>query len=99
MKRALLIPLMGATAVAVTSCGNLSSSLNSQNFDPNNNPLDSPGSRNRDAEIDTGPKYPPGSWVEVTDSNAGLYRREPRGNALSWPSQRICSLAAATLTE
>mgnify|MGYP002529394656 CR=1 FL=1 len=34
MKRALQIPLMGAMAVMVSSCGDLATSLNSQNFDP-----------------------------------------------------------------
>ncbi|MFP6867215.1 MAG: SH3 domain-containing protein, partial [Roseibacillus sp.] len=30
---------------------------------------------------DTEPKYTPGSYLEVTDTNAVLYRRYPRGNA------------------
>ncbi|MFP6876941.1 MAG: SH3 domain-containing protein [Roseibacillus sp.] len=78
MKRALQIPLMGAMAVMVSSCGGLATSPNSQNFDPSIDPLDSPGRR---TTKDTEPKYTPGSYLEVTDTNAVLYRRYPRGNA------------------
>jgi hypothetical protein len=80
MKYALQIPLMGAMAVLISSCGNLASSLNRQNFDPSTNPLDSPGS-GRSAAVDTGPIYPLGTYVEVTNSNAVIYHRYPKGNA------------------
>lgn len=80
MKYALQIPLMGAMAVMVSSCGNLASSLNNQNFDPGSNPLDSPGSR-KSTEVAAGPSYALGSYVEVTNSNAVLYHRFPKGNA------------------
>ena len=80
MKYALQIPLMGAMAVMISSCGNFASSLNSQNFDPSTNPLDSPGTR-RSAAVETGPIYAPGTYVEVTNSNAVLYHRYPKGNA------------------
>ncbi len=80
MKCALQIPLMGAMAVLISSCGNFASSLNSQNFDPSINPLDSPGS-GRLAAMGTGPIYPLGTYVEVTNSNAVLYLRYPKGNA------------------
>ncbi len=77
MKRALQIPLMGAMAVMVSSCGGLATSQGSQNFDPSIDPLDSPGRRTTKV---TEPKYTPGSYLEVTDTNAVLYRRYPRGN-------------------
>ncbi|MDP7657348.1 MAG: SH3 domain-containing protein, partial [Roseibacillus sp.] len=30
--------------------------------------------------VNGGPRYAPGSYVEVTDANAGLYRRFPKGD-------------------
>jgi hypothetical protein len=80
MKGALIYALMGLTVVSLSSCGNFATSLNSQNFDPDLNPLDSPGSRNRNDLIDSDPQFAPGSWVEVTDPNAAIYRRVPRDN-------------------
>ena len=75
-----LIPLLGGMLATLPSCGNLAASMNSQSFDPSTNPLDSPGShRRQSAPVDAGPKYTPGSWVEVTDVNASFYRRFPRG--------------------
>jgi hypothetical protein len=80
MKGALIYALMGLTVVSLSSCGNFATSLNSQNFDPDLNPLDSPGSRNRNDLIDSDPQFAPGSWVEVTDPTAAIYRRVPRDN-------------------
>ncbi len=79
MKRTFLLPL-GATAALLASCG-FPSPPNSQNFDPGLNPLDSPGRSKPIDTVDAGPRFTPGSYVEVTDANAGLYRRIPRGNA------------------
>lgn len=88
MKRALNVALAGAAAAMVSSCGNLATSLNSQNFDPTTNPLDSPGSDTTSpSTVEVGPKYEPGSFVVVTDGNAGLYRRTPRG--AEQPDQRL----------
>lgn len=87
MKRALLIPLLGVTGVILSSCGRFSSSFNSaQNFDASIDPLDSPG-RKKASTVEAGPIFAPGSFVEVTDSNAGLYRKIPRGN--EQPEQRL----------
>lgn len=77
VKRALLIPLMGVATAVLPSC---SSSLN-QPLDGDYNPLDSPGRRGGLRTVDAGPKYAPGTWVEVTDPNAMFYRKYPKGDA------------------
>ena len=70
----------------LSSCGNVASS---QNFDPSTDPLDSPGSQRRGEVRNEGPRYAPGSYVEVTDANAGLYRRFPDEEAQ--PSLKLAS--------
>ena len=61
----------------ISSCGGLALS---RDYDSSNNPLDSPGSQRGAEAINGGPRYAPGSYVEVTDANAGLYRRFPKGD-------------------
>ena len=80
MKIALQIALMGVPVLLVASCGNFFAPK-SQTFDPSIDPLDSPGKlKKADQPVDVGPKFTPGSYVEVSDPNAGFYRRHPRGN-------------------
>jgi hypothetical protein len=89
MKHALLIPLMGVASMMLSSCGNISSPFNSsRTFDAGSDPLDSPG-RKKTRTVEAEPKFAPGSFVEVTDANAGLYRRVPRGN--EQPEQRLAT--------
>lgn len=71
--------LVTSAVVALSSCGEFGGS-SSQGFDPGMNPLDSPGNRNYDDAVEVGPKFTPGTWVVVTDSNAGFYDKLPRGN-------------------
>lgn len=61
----------------ISSCGGLALS---RDYDSSNNPLDSPGSQRGAEAINGGPRYAPGSYVAVTDANAGLYRRFPKGD-------------------
>ena len=75
MKRVIQPFLLGTMGALISSCGGLALS---RDYDSSNNPLDSPGSQ-ADA-INGGPRYAPGSYVEVTDANAGLYRRFPKGD-------------------
>ena len=74
MIRVVQLSLLGITIALFPSCGNMASS---RNFDPSIDPLDSPGSQRRGEASNDGPRYVPGSYVEVTDTNAGLYRRFP----------------------
>jgi hypothetical protein len=89
MKRALLIPMAGVTIVTISSCGDFATSLNNKNFNPENNPLDSPGRRSSTETVDLGPEFTPGSWVEVTDANAGIYRKIPRPSSAEQPDYRL----------
>jgi hypothetical protein len=61
----------------ISSCGGLAPS---GDYDSSTDPLDSPGSQRRAEAVNGGPRYAPGSYVEVTDANAGLYRRFPKGD-------------------
>jgi len=77
MKRVIQPFLLGTMGALISSCGGLALS---RDYDSSNNPLDSPGSQRGAEAINGGPRYAPGSYVEVTDANAGLYRRFPKGD-------------------
>ena len=72
--RVVQLSLLGAMIALFPSCGNMAFS---RNFDSSTDPLDSPGSQRRGEASDGGLRYAPGSYVEVTDANAGLYQRFP----------------------
>ena len=83
----LLQLLLGGTTVAfVSSCGNLATS---QNFDPANDPLDSPGRSRGSESLDSSPVFAPGTYVEVTDANAGLFGRFPSGRGNVQPDSKL----------
>lgn len=77
MKRVIQPFLLGTVGALISSCGGLAPS---GDYDSSTDPLDSPGSQRRAEAINSGPRYAPGSYVEVTDANAGLYRRFPKGD-------------------
>ena len=74
MLRVAQISLCGILVVLLSSCGGFRST---GNYDSSMNPLDSPGSERRGAAGEDSSGYAPGSYVEVTDVNAGLYFRFP----------------------
>ena len=74
MLRVAQIPLCGIAIVLLSSCGGFRSN---GNYDSSMNPLDSPGSQRRGAADEDSSGFAPGSYVEVTDVNAGLYFRFP----------------------
>ena len=74
MLRVAQIPLCGIAIVLLSSCGGFRSN---GNYDSSMNPLDSPGSQRRGAAGEDSSGFAPGSYVEVTDVNAGLYFRFP----------------------
>ncbi|MCP4730348.1 MAG: SH3 domain-containing protein [Roseibacillus sp.] len=77
MKRVIQPFLLGTMGALISSCGGLAPS---GDYDSSTDPLDSPGSQRRAEAVNGGPRYAPGSYVEVTDANAGLYRRFPKGD-------------------
>lgn len=77
MLRVAQIPLCGIAIVLLSSCGGFRSN---GNYDSSMNPLDSPGSQRRGAADEDSSGFAPGSYVEVTDVNAGLYFRFPGAN-------------------
>ncbi len=74
MLRVAQISLCGIVIALLFSCGGFRST---GNYDSSMNPLDSPGSQRRGAAGEDSTGYAPGSYVEVTDVNAGLYFRFP----------------------
>ena len=72
------LPLAMVLLMLISSCGGLRTS---GGYDSMNNPLDSPGSQRRGADSGADLPYARGSYVEVTDENAGLFLRFPDGNA------------------
>ena len=77
MLRVAQIPLCGIAIVLLSSCGGFRSN---GNYDSSMSPLDSPGSQRRGAADEDSSGFAPGSYVEVTDVNAGLYFRFPGAN-------------------
>ena len=74
MLRVAQIPLCGIAIALLSSCGGFRSN---GNYDSSMSPLDSPGSQRRGAADEDSSGFAPGSYVEVTDVNAGLYFRFP----------------------
>ena len=79
--------VIGGTLVALfSSCGSLT---NSQGYDPGMDPLDSPGGNLGSDLSDSGPRFAPGTYVEVTDANAGLFGRFPSGRGNVQPDSKL----------
>ena len=87
MLRVAQISLCGILVVLLSSCGGFRST---GNYDSSMNPLDSPGSERRGAAGEDSSGYAPGSYVEVTDVNGGLYFRFP--GADSQPDEKMLAL-------
>ncbi|MBG69404.1 MAG: hypothetical protein CMN06_04635 [Roseibacillus sp.] len=66
--------LIGWSLLLLISCGG---GRTSGGYDELNNPLDSPGSQRRGDDSLNEPEYAAGSYVEVTDANAGLFMGFP----------------------